>query len=129
MAEFKRGIKNGKFVDALERLATRKGWWRDVLRDRDLIIAVRDEYLNVYWQGQSIFMVSFRGSEVVGSTHPKYLLNPDLSGQIALRGELFDLKALESRLLMRNYESGVTLPKMKRAAGLYSGKEKQGVHV
>ncbi|MCS3731375.1 hypothetical protein [Bradyrhizobium betae] len=129
MAEFKHGIKNGKFMDALERLAARKSWWRDVLRDRELIIAVRKEYLNVYWQGQSIFMARFSGGEVVASTHPKYLLNPDISGQIALRGELFDMKTLEPKLLMRNYDSGVTLSKMKKAAALYSGEEKQGVHV
>ncbi len=129
MAEFKHGIKNGKFMDALERLAARKSWWRDVLRDRDLIVAVRNEYLNVYWQGQSIFLARFSGGEVVASTHPKYLLNPDLSGQISLQGEHFDLKKQEPKMLMRKYEPGVTLANMKRAARLFSGEEKEGVQV
>jgi hypothetical protein len=128
MGEFKRGIKNKQFLAALEKLAAEKNWWRDVLVDASLIIAVRDEYLNVYWQGQSIFKVSFKNGEVVASTHPKYLLNPDISGQVLLLDGLFDLKTIEATILTREYEHGTTIAKLKRAAALYSGREKEGVH-
>lgn len=81
---FRRGIRGDDFRKALETLAQQDGWWKDVLADPTLIIGIRDEYLNVYWQGQSIFKVSFKGGKVTASTHEKYLLNPDLKDQISL---------------------------------------------
>lgn len=128
MSDFNRGIKNEALIEGLRRLATEESWWRDVLLDRSLIIAIRDEYLNVYWQGQSIFRVSFVNGRVAASTHPKYLLNPDVSGQISLVGGSFELKKLEATMLTRTYEGAETLGKLKRAAGLFSGREKEGVH-
>lgn len=128
MSDFNRGIKNQAFLEGLDKLAAQESWWRDVLLDRSLIIAVRNEYLNVYWQGQSIFKVSFQNGEVIASTHPKYLLNPDVSGQISLIGRSFDLEKIQPKMLTRAYEGEETLGKLKRAAGLFSGREKEGVH-
>lgn len=128
MSDFKRGIKNEAFLEGLRRLAAEESWWRDVLLDRSLIVAVRDEYLNVYWQGQSIFTVSFTNGRVAASTHPKYLLNPDVSGQIFLAGGSFELEKLQATMLIGSYEGPVTLSKLKSAAGLFSGGEKEGVH-
>lgn len=128
MGDFNRGIKNEAFLEGLRRLAAEESWWRDVLLDRSLIIAIRDEYLNVYWQGQSIFKVSFISGRVAAATHPKYLLNPDVSGQISLVGGSFELEKLQAIMLTRSYEGADTLGKLKRAAGLFSGGEKEGVH-
>lgn len=130
MAEFKfnRGIRNEDFMGALAKLATQKSWWRDVLHDPSLIIAVRNEYLNVYWQGQSIFTVSLTKGEVIATTHPKYLLDPSLSGQVTLSGSQFGLAEFKLNMLINDYTPGVTLPLLKRAANVYSGAEKQGVH-
>ena len=128
MSDFKRGIRDKTFLKALEKLAGQESWWRDVVMDSSLIIAVREEYLNVYWKGQSIFKVILEDGKVGASTHPKYLLNPDLSGQVPLIDDEFDLKKLETRMVTRAYEHGKTLAKLKRAAGLYSGREKEGVH-
>ncbi|MBR1129505.1 hypothetical protein [Bradyrhizobium iriomotense] len=125
---FKRGIRGGEFRGALEALAQQDGWWKDVLADKSLIIGVRDEYLNVYWQGQSIFKVSFRGGKVTASTHEKYLLNPDLRDQVSLVEGKFAFGEAEPRMLTRKYEGVETLAKLKRAASLYSGREKEGVH-
>jgi hypothetical protein len=128
MSDFRRGIKNDDFLKALEKLAGAESWWRDVVTDPSLIIAIRDEYLNVYWQGQSIFKVTFFNGQVSAATHPKYLLNPDLSGQVSLIDNKFDLEKFEARMMVRSYEQGVTLAKLKKAAALYSGREKEGVH-
>ncbi|MHC2623299.1 hypothetical protein ACVIW2_005331 [Bradyrhizobium huanghuaihaiense] len=125
---FKRGIWNGDFLRALEALAQQDGWWKDVLADPSLIIGVRDDYLNIYWQGQSIFKVSFKGGKVAASTHEKYLLNPDLKDQISLVEGKFAFGEAEPRMLTRDYEGAATLAKLKRAASLYSGQEKEGVH-
>lgn len=53
---FRRGLSD-EFVAALADLAAEGGWWADVLADTQLVIAVRDERLNVYWHGQSLFDV------------------------------------------------------------------------
>jgi len=125
---FRRGIRQDDFRKALEALARQDGWWRDVLADSSLIIGVRNEYLNVYWQGQSIFKVSFKGGKVTTTTHEKYLLNPDLKDQISLVDGKFAFGEAEQRMLTREYEGAKTLEKLKRAASLYSGREKEGVH-
>ncbi|GAB9140189.1 hypothetical protein [Bradyrhizobium diazoefficiens] len=125
---FRRGIRNESFLKALEALAQQDSWWRDVLADNSLIIGIRDEYLNVYWQGQSIFRVSFKAGTVTASTHQKYLLNPGIKGQISLIGGSFDLSKAAETMLTRDYEGVTTLERLKKAAALYSGREKEGVH-
>lgn len=129
MAEFRRGIRKAGMIDALRELATKESWWRDVLQDKSLIIGVRDDYLNVYWRGQSIFKVEMKHGRIVACTHPKYLLDPDLSGQVMLAEEtgLFALDGLDA--LIRTYVPGKTSPKLKRAAGLFAGDEKAGVQI
>lgn len=127
MGEFKRGISRPN-MEILAKLAGQDSWWRDVLMDRSLLIGIRNEYLNVYWHGQSIFRVAFRARETLVSTHPKYLLNPDVSSQISLKDGMFQFGANEAAMLTRKYKPGETLGKLKRAAKLFSGEEKQGVH-
>lgn len=113
-------------MDVLAKLAAQDSWWRDVLRDRSLLIGIRNENLNVYWLGQSIFRVTLRDGEAFPTIHPKYLLNPDLSRQVSLREGVFQLGAMA--MLTSKYVPGETLGKLKRAAKLFSGEEKQGVH-
>lgn len=127
MSRFKRGIRNPKMMEALAELAARPSWWRDVLEDKNLVIGVRDDYLNVYSCGQSLFKVEMRREKIVASTHPKYLLNPDLSGQINLDTETATFDADPDQLLTRCYIGGETLRKLRRAAKLYAGFEKCGV--
>jgi hypothetical protein len=128
MAEFKRGIRNESFINELQRLSKIDGWWRDVLLDTSLIIAIRDEYLNVYWLGQSIFRVAMQNGSIVATTHPKYLLDPALDKLVRFDGNNFDLGPIEKSSLLRTYEPGKTLNKLKTAAGLFAGDEKRGVH-
>lgn len=124
--QFKRGLDDN-FMEQLEPLATQPGWFADVLADHDLILGVRDNYLNVYGQGQSVFKIERNGR--VGplrfSTHPKYLVDPNLARPVTFTGSAFEINSL--RPLAAVYEGPVTLARMKRAAQLYSLKEKQGV--
>ncbi|UJX46670.1 hypothetical protein [Xanthobacter sp. YC-JY1] len=128
MAGFKRGIRKPGMMDALAELAARPSWWRDVLQDERLIIGVRDNYLNVYWHGQSIFKVEMKKERgIVATTHPKYLLNPDLKRQIALDPSTSEFRFDPTLLLTHRYVPGETLEKLKKAAQRYAGKEKRGV--
>ena len=124
MGDFRRGLSD-KFIAALEGLAQNTGWWQDVLADPSLIIGIRDEYFDVYWHGQSLFNVNFRGGKVNANTHVKYLLDPDRSDHVGLDKNGNFHEVLTPMLV--SYTSG-TLSKLKRAADLFSGMEKHGVH-
>ena len=121
---FKRGLSD-EFIAALTELAEKPGWWQDVLADASLIIGIRDECLDVYWNGQSLFNADFQGGRVNVNTHVKYLLDPDRSDRVVLNedGTFHEV----STPMLARYASG-TLGKLKRAADLFSGMEKQGVH-
>lgn len=120
---FDRSISDG-FVEALREAASEEGWWSDVLRDHKLLIAVRDEYLNVYWRGQSLFRVERDGEKLIATTHPKYLINPDLKDGIKLSESNYDLSNLLDQAFLRTPD----INKMKRAANAFAGEEKRGVH-
>ncbi|CAD7339310.1 hypothetical protein FIM10_11835 [Sphingomonadales bacterium 56] len=107
--------------------AAESGWWRDVLDDEQLLIALRGSYLNVYWKGQSIFKVEAGASAPKATTHEKYLLDPKLSRQVRFDGMTFDTDQLKKKAFLSEYGEG-SLSRMKRAAELYSGEEKTGCH-
>jgi hypothetical protein len=124
MGVFTKGLSDN-FMAALAELAKKSGWWQDVLADASLIIGVRDERFDVYWNGQSLFNADFQGGRVNVNTHVKYLLDPDRSDRVVLN-ENGTFNEVSTPMLAR-YASG-TLGKLKRAADLFSGMEKQGVH-
>lgn len=124
MGVFKKGLSD-EFMAALAELAQKPGWWQDVLADASLIIGIRDERFDVYWNGQSLFNSDFRGGRVNVNTHVKYLLDPDRSDRVDLKED--GIFHLVSTPILTSYASG-TLSKLKTAADLFSGMEKQGVH-
>ena len=123
---FKRGLSD-EFMTALAELAKKPGWWKDVLADASLIIGIRYEEFDVYWHGQSIFHANFKGRRVNVNTHVKYLLDPDLEDHIDLNEDGTFPIPVELAPMLTSYASG-TLKKLKKAADLFSGLEKQGVH-
>ena len=123
VGEFKKGLSNN-FMAALADLAQKPGWWQDVLADASLIIGIRDEKFDVYWHGQSLFNADFEGGRVNVNTHVKYLLDPDRDDRVTLKDDTFHVV---STPMLASYTSG-TLSKLKTAADLFSGIEKQGVH-
>ena len=55
MSVFKRGIENQKFIDELNS----NPHFQKMIADEELFIAIRKEYLNVYYYGQSICKIEF----------------------------------------------------------------------
>lgn len=123
---FKHGL-DPDFMEKLEILAKRPGWFADVLADPGLVLGIRDNYINVYWRGCSLFKI-WEGKTgcLKFSTHPKYLVDPDLSKQVEFDGS--DFKVTELTALISHYRGSETLDKMRRAAKNYCGDEKEGVH-
>ncbi len=126
--QFNRGLKD-EFINLLHAEGKKPGWWRDVLDDKTLLIGVREDYLNVYWQGQALFTVRQVANTLRVTTHEKYLLNPDLDGQVTLADGMFEVESLRAKGFMPQFEAGKTLPKMKGAAQRFAGSEKKGCHV
>jgi hypothetical protein len=116
------------FITNLAAEAKKEGWWADVLADPKLLIALRGDYLNVYWQGQSLFCVKSTPSGVKATTHEKYLMDPKLASQVSLTKGVFDIASLRKKGFIERYQGKKTLAEMKTAAGLFSGPEKTGCH-
>jgi hypothetical protein len=127
MSEFKKGLSN-KFIDQLAEEANKGSWWADVLNDPQLFIAVRNQYLNVYWRGQSLFKVVSQQSGLKATMHPKFLIDPGVHDEVTLINRKFNVDKLVEGGIIREYKGPETLEKMKRAAGLFYGPEDSGCH-
>lgn len=135
VAPFRRGLPAG----ALEYLQTMPGWWSDVLSyrylaedaDRPLIIAVRDGYLSVYAEGQSILEIRFLRT-ADGKIRPrcrlhwKYVL-PGVAGDVYLKFDGSDVSGRLHEMLPQTYEGRETLDRWVTAALKFRGEEKTGV--
>ena len=109
MAIFKRGIENQDFMDALNDLYSNKSsFWYKMVNDQDLFIAIRDESLNVYFNGQSICKLEYSNGAIKGQTHKKYLgveddkyfssFNGIVTDQNAVIKNLADLDAIKANI-------------------------------
>lgn len=127
MSNFKRSISK-EFIEQLAKEAAKGGWWADALADPKLFIGLRGGYLNVYWRGQSLFLVTEGSSGLTVSTHEKFLIDPKLAGQVPLIDGSFDIASLIKRAIVPRYEGPTSLKKMKDAAGYFSKTEKTGCH-
>ena len=124
---FKRGLKQ-EFVDRLNEMYSAGGWWRNLVDDKELFLAIRNDYINFYFRGCSVLKLNWLQSskEIAGEIHYKYLLKPSLKGS----------------QYIKFYESGIQLPpglrdlfldglddvnELKRAVKRYADSEKSGV--
>ncbi|BBO12581.1 MULTISPECIES: hypothetical protein [Bradyrhizobium] len=131
----KRGL-SGSQISGLKGLAEKSAdnWWKDVLESEDLLLAVRNGYLNAYVKGQSVFKIAFgKGSSDAGqprlAIHYKYLVKPDLEKKdpyVSFDGKEFKLDP--RTIVNTEYESKLTLPQLIKTAARFAGPEKSGVH-
>ncbi len=72
--KFSRGIKKELFIQALNELRKDKdSFWFKFTADNDIVIAIRDNYLNVYYKGQSVGKIEFVKGKICGNIHNKYV--------------------------------------------------------
>ena len=133
MSDFKRGLSEA-LTKVLQRLAAEDGennWWKEVLANEDLLLAVRGGSLNAYVKGQSVFKI---GPEVdCGNPrveiHYKYLVEPEveeLNPYVRFNGK--DFAVDPKRVIQTQYKLDVTLKRLVKTAASFSGAEKAGVH-
>ena len=131
----KRGLSDSQ-IAGLKGLADSPAdnWWKEVLESKDLLLAVRNGYLNAYVKGQSVFKIAFEKSSSAGSQprlaiHYKYLVKPDLEKKdpyVSFNGSKFDIEPED--IINTEYESKLTLPQLIKTAARFAGPEKSGVH-
>lgn len=123
MANFQRGLKP-ELVNLLNEAYDRGGWWKDILDDHDLHIGIRNNYLNVYYQGNSLVLIKQGPGGLLGQTHYKYLLHPgkNLKPIISAEGRIKNLTGVFIDHLDKE-----NLKFMKRASSVYAGEEKKGI--
>ena len=107
MSEFKRGITKENFIKELNSNL----YFQKIIADKDLFIAIRNNYLNVYYYGQSIYKIEFVKNKLRWTTHKKYLDSHSLES---------GYKSTENPLLE-------DLETIKQRAKVYGGKEKEQV--
>ena len=137
MSKFDRYLPE-KLITALAKLANAKSqnWWREILGNPDLHLAIRNGYLNVYAKGQSVFKIELRDDErPLMTTHYKYLLKPKMSAgkeYVSFDGDKFlaGKQPIDPSLFIQNsYAPGKTISELTRTAVSYSNPEKAGVHI
>ncbi|MCY4237758.1 MAG: hypothetical protein OXC93_05335, partial [Rhodospirillaceae bacterium] len=130
MTNFDRGLDN-EFVKALNDEYNKEGsWWRNLVDDRELFIAIRNNYLNVYYRGGSVLKLNWLPSErkMIGEIHYKYLLKPSMPRKDQL------IKIEDGRPILPPDPECLFLDGLDDVGGLknavrcYTGAEKEGIH-
>jgi hypothetical protein len=133
VTEFKRYLTE-ELISALDKLADPQGaanWWRDILANKELLLAVRGGYLNAYAKGQSIFKIGplISDGRPNVETHYKYLVAPELEeGNPYVKFDGATFKIDPALAIQRKYNNHLTLERLVRTATHYAGAEKVGVH-
>lgn len=124
---FARGLDDA-FVAALNELYDRPdSWWRPFVDDSSLFVAIRNNYVNVYYRGCSLVRLVWNGSQVNGEIHYKYLLKPDVAGPQYV--PVVDGSADLGQALGHFFHTDIRdVGRLKQAARPYCGLEKAGVH-
>ncbi|MBX5157616.1 hypothetical protein HJB89_10815 [Rhizobium sp. NZLR8] len=98
-------------------------WLWDALMDKEMIFALRDEAIDVYYFGRALYRIGFANGKVVPKTHVKYLIvNADY---IKLRDGAFQYNKTH---LQADYVRQASLKDMKSAAQAHIGDEGRGVY-
>ncbi len=115
---FKKGI-SGEFVQAL------KNWkhWDKISNDIELFVAIRKEYVNVYYQGCSIFKLSYKKGRVVPETHYKYLMHPNLPSPYVAWVDDVPVMEASRKVLIDTFRVDL----LKKSARWYAQAEKAGL--
>ncbi|MBW2149176.1 MAG: hypothetical protein JRI22_19390 [Deltaproteobacteria bacterium] len=119
---FKRGLSKD-FVVALNAAGD---WWKAILADPELFVGIRDEYLNVYYKGNSILLLKFNNGVLSGRTHYKYLLNSSFQNTIPMHADgTYDIDGNEfgNKYSISRFDCDL----LKKSCQYYAGVEKSGI--
>ena len=128
MTPFKRGLDQN-FVEKLNEMYDSCSWWREFMNDKDLFLAIRNNYINVYYRGNSLLKLERQGRgrkrTTVGKIHHKYL--PSRCVDESAYVKIIDGKSCFQDTKSLFFEN-LDVKKLKVAADCHAGPEKTGVY-
>ena len=68
-----------EFVRAFNEEYDKGNWLRGLVDDKEVFLAIRENYVNFYYRGCSLLRLDWKGGAMTGEVHYKYLLQPDLT--------------------------------------------------
>lgn len=130
MSKFNRGLSDA-FLETLKSDYNKpRTWWRPFLSNKKSFIAIRENYLNVYYRGASLLKLSQSSDKTVkGRIHYKYLLRPELKGEPKYV-DIVDGKPRIPKDAFMNDLNEIEDPitDLQKAVKSYTDAEKTGVH-
>lgn len=119
---FKRGLEQIFVYKLNEEYQNENSLWRHVTESKDLFVAIRDNYINVYFKGNSLLRIELNDKRITYSTHYKFLISKNFK-------PTYIRKIGESELEKHNITAEkFILADIKKASIPYSGIEKSGLH-
>ena len=79
---FNRGISD-EFLEALNNEYKKGGWWRNLVDDEETLVAIRENYLNVYYRGNSLLKLDYTSSGFQPHTDSAFLSRRDIYDNLA----------------------------------------------
>ena len=123
---FSKGLKRG-FVETLNELYDQpESWWCKLVDDKELFLAIRENYVNVYHLGGSLLKLKPEGQGVVGEVHYKYLLRPRLTTSEYVK-VIDGVPSLPAACKMFT-QNLARVREIKKATKPHASAEKSGVH-
>lgn len=123
MSTFNCGLDN-EFVEALNKEYAEGGWWSRFVHDKDVFLAIRENYVNIYRCGCSLLKLNWNSGTIVGEIHYKYLLRPYRSNPYV---KVVDGKAALDGTKSWFLNDMSDIDNLKKAAKPYAKGEKAGV--
>lgn len=120
-----------KIVDALNRLSSEEGsWWRTLVEDPKVFIAVRKNELNAYFGGASLGKIAWRRGAPSFRVHVEYLVLADRDRKDGMYFDFLQESEPPRAVTIKNTQEYVKhFPKVKALAKEVAGsRERAGVN-
>ena len=128
---FNRGL-NDDFITLLNAEYEKGTWWRNLVDDAETFVAIREDYLNVYYRGCSLLKLDYDKQGLFGHTDYKYLVPPGEQPKLVKSRpiKVVDGKPANDELDLVDALSDTPdqLRHLKNMATRYVKAEKSGVH-
>lgn len=124
MFNFRRGL-SPTLVARLNEEYDCDGWWKAMATDPQLFVGIRDNYLNVYWKGNSLLKLSLQEGRLHGQVHYKYMLIPEARDHY-INFEDGKMSPVDLKSLFMPDLCDVA--GLKRSASVFASEEKAGIH-
>ena len=126
---FKRGL-DPDFIEHLNEMYDSGNWWRNLVDNKELFLAIRDNSINIYYCGCSLIKLRWNKQQKNhhSEIHYKYLLRPTIQPSSKYIEIIDGTPCFPEDMMSLFLEDINDIETLKRGATPYAGNEKTGVH-